>query len=421
MTERHLGTSSVPGDPDIEDFELGRGELRRKILLRDGSVAVSTVPVRSSWSADVDLRAVYDQLWLHASNLPGPAEAGKSIRVVDLFAGCGGMTLGVVEAARALGLGCEAGLAMDTHEAALRVYESNFQCGRVSREAVESVFGLSRSAAGSHDLLRGLAPTDFLLGGPPCQGHSNLNNHSRRHDDKNALFFSMARAAEVLDPRHVIIENVRDIVHDQDGVFEATREYLEGRLGYRVATIVIKAEHLGVPQRRHRMFLVATRRSDVELSDLVSPFLVSEPRSFAWACADLYEHCEGDAFNSAPRRLEVTTRRIAWLFDKDEYELPDRLRPPCHQDGNHSYKSVYGRLREDEPSQTITTGFSYMGQGRFVHPRARRTLTPHEAARLQFFPDSFAFGDLKRGEYGYLIGNAVPPKLTYVLALQLLR
>ena len=87
----------------------------------------------------------------------------------------------------------------------------------------------------------------------------------------------------------------------------------------------------------------------------------------------------------------------------------------------HGYKSVYGRMYWDRPSQTITTGFTCMGQGRFVHPKRKRTLTPHEAARLQFIPDFFRFDeDLPRAALSEMIGNAAPPKLTYVLALELL-
>ena len=174
----------------------------------------------------------------------------------------------------------------------------------------------------------------------------------------------MARAAEVLSPKHVIIENVRDIIHDRNGVFDTTRDYLKDVLGYRVRKMVLKAELFGVPQRRHRMFLVGTRRSSVELSDIAAPFVVSNPRSFAWACADLYEYPDNGIYDSSSLQQEETSRRIAWLFDNNEYDLPDRLRPPCHQEGSHTYKSVYGRLREDQPSQTITTGFPYMGQGR---------------------------------------------------------
>lgn len=418
-----LGALGMLDGHDIEEFEFCQGTLWRNTRHRDGRVSQSTVPAQGAWlQPETDLRSAYDMFWLRAKNLPRPEGPPETVRVVDLFAGCGGMTLGLAEAARALGMGCETRLAMDTHAGALRVFQSNFPCKRVSQKPVESVFGDDpRHATIRRDVLQDLGRIDVLLGGPPCQGHSNLNNHSRRDDTRNALFFLMAKAAELLNPEHVIIENVRDIVHDRNGVFETTRDYLRSVLGYRVKTVVLKAEYLGVPQRRHRIFLVATRRANVRLDDIVAPFVISTPRSFAWACADLYDCAANGVYNSASVGQEVTAKRIAWLFDHDEYDLPDRLRPPCHRDGKHSYPSVYGRLREDLPSQTITTGFSYMGQGRYVHPRLPRTLTPHEAARLQFFPDSFAFGRLKRSEYGYLIGNAVPPKLTYILGLQLLR
>jgi DNA (cytosine-5)-methyltransferase 1 len=76
----------------------------------------------------------------------------------------------------------------------------------------------------------------------------------------------------------------------------------------------------------------------------------------------------------------------------------------------------------DEPSQTITSGFSSMGQGRYVHAKERRTLTPHEAARLQSIPDFFQFDyAIGRTALAEMIANAVPTKLTYVLALELLR
>ena len=77
---------------------------------------------------------------------------------------------------------------------------------------------------------------------------------------------------------------------------------------------------------------------------------------------------------------------------------------------------MYGRLRWDQPAQTITTGFGSMGQGRYVHPARRRTITPHEAARLQTFPDTFDFGDVtSRKALAKMIGNAVPPLLMATL------
>lgn len=107
-----------------------------------------------------------------------------------------------------------------------------------------------------------------------------------------------------------------------------------------------------------------------------------------------------------------------WFFKdpSSRYDLPDYLRPDCHRLKQHSYKSVYGRLRWDQPAQTITTGFTSMGQGRYVHPARARTITPHEAARLQGFPDYFRFGEGPRSVWCKLIGNAVPPALGEAVA-----
>jgi DNA (cytosine-5)-methyltransferase 1 len=82
---------------------------------------------------------------------------------------------------------------------------------------------------------------------------------------------------------------------------------------------------------------------------------------------------------------------------------------------------MYGRLRWNMPAQTITTGFGSMGQGRYIHPSQQRTLTPHEAARLQTFPDFFDFDAVKsRGSWARMIGNAVPPLVVLQFAARLL-
>ena len=107
---------------------------------------------------------------------------------------------------------------------------------------------------------------------------------------------------------------------------------------------------------------------------------------------------------------------MAWLFEHGEHNLPNPERPTCHRT-EHSYRSMYGRLWWDEPAQTITSGFGSMGQGRYVHPLRQRTLTPHEAARLQFLPDFMAFDLVKttRSALATMIGNAAPPMLTIAI------
>ena len=113
-------------------------------------------------------------------------------------------------------------------------------------------------------------------------------------------------------------------------------------------------------------------------------------------------------------------RRIDYLFEHDIYNLPNSERPDCHRLKEHSYNAVYGRMHWDRPASTLTGGFACCGRGRFIHPLRRRTLTPHEAARVQFFPDFFDFSELGRTALVRAIGNAVPPKAGYVVALPLL-
>lgn len=145
------------------------------------------------------------------------------------------------------------------------------------------------------------------------------------------------------------------------------------------------------------------------------------PRSMAWACEDLARESNDKCFSSPSTPSQWNQKRIDYLFDHDIYELPDSQRPDCHRLKKHSYKSVYGRLDWTSPVPTITSGFGSMGQGRFVHPSLRRTLTPHEAARLQFFPDFFRFEGIGRAALQTMIGNAVPSRLSFVIALELLR
>ena len=127
-------------------------------------------------------------------------------------------------------------------------------------------------------------------------------------------------------------------------------------------------------------------------------------------------------FDSPSRLSPENDQRVKYLIENDVWDLPDEERPVCHQDGNHTYGSIYGRIHADQPSQTITTGFLSPGRGRFTHPTRARGLTPHEGARLQGFPDDFRFsgrrGDVvPRQRLAHLIGDAVPPQLGYVTGL----
>ena len=103
---------------------------------------------------------------------------------------------------------------------------------------------------------------------------------------------------------------------------------------------------------------------------------------------------------------------MRWLLEHDEYDLPNSERPLFDQNDGHTYLSMYGRLDWEKPAQTITSGFGSIGQGRYMHPDQMRALTPHEAARIQGFPDYFRFAPLpSRASLATMIANAVPPEL----------
>jgi DNA (cytosine-5)-methyltransferase 1 len=125
--------------------------------------------------------------------------------------------------------------------------------------------------------------------------------------------------------------------------------------------------------------------------------------------------------DSVPVFSEENIVRINHLHDNNAYNLPDEVRPDCHKNG-HTYPSVYGRMFWEKPAQTITTGFLTPGRGRYIHPKARRVLTPHEAARVQSFPDTFSFvvsesDPPSRSSVAKWIGDAVPPLLGYAATL----
>lgn len=361
---------------------------------------------------------VADQEFLHTTARPNYEVGGSKIRVVDLFAGGGGLTLGAAEAARRVGLGTNVVLAVDNDDAAADVYALNFPAANLDRSDVGKLFdGVLGAASTSAErkLAKKIGPVDLLVAGPPCQGHSDLNNHTRRKDPRNALYLRSARAAEVLLPTYVVVENVPAVRHDKGKVVASATAALEAA-GYTVASAVLDLIRFGVPQKRRRHILIAVLGKLVDpaaLLDMYSPCDSHEQRSVRWAIADLVDRDSSEGPDSPSVPTDTNKKRMQWLIDEGEYDLPNPMRPKCHRDNeDHSYNAMYGRLNWDDPAPTITTGFGSMGQGRFVHPAVARTLTPHEAARLQTLPDFFDLDTKKgRGAWATVIGNAVPPLL----------
>jgi DNA (cytosine-5)-methyltransferase 1 len=404
-------------------FDAKNNSITRTILRRDGSSAKSSIEALSQPTEFSDIQALFDLSFLRTKNIPKHSKPKKTIRIVDLFAGCGAMSLGAWEACRALESEMKSLMAVDINAASLNVYGRNFPGTEIVPHPVESIVDSplgEKPSALEKKLAKRLGEIDLLVGGPPCQGHSDLNNHTRRADPKNTLILQLVRFAEITQPKHIIIENVQGIKHDKSNAATIARQHLES-LGYSVEEGLVTVSEIGVSQKRRRFVMIASRVvTPAPISEIVGKF-GNPRRPISWALRDLLNIKSSAIYDQAAVHSETNRARIDYLFEHDLYELPDHARPDCHRLKKHSYNSVYGRMHWDDVAPTITTGFGSCGQGRFVHPLRRRTLTPHEAARIQFIPDFFDFGDSQRRQLQEMIGNAVPPKLSFILALELLR
>ena len=409
----------------VEKYHLNGSFICRSIIRRNKNSVLSKIKLPKKWeqfgySNDV----LFDKCWL-MSPLPTISIniSDNTLALADLFSGLGGMSLGVVEAGKALGINVVPKFAMDINKDALDTYQNNFPSATINGSNIEEVIDGNigdKITKRERSILKELGSIDILIGGPPCQGNSDLNNHTRRKDPKNSLLLKVVRFAELFSPTHVIIENVQGVKHDKGNVTMVAQNALRS-MGYNVSEDLLLASKYGVAQNRRRYFLIATKNSSFSFNNIELNYGRNE-RDFLWACDDLLNFDGKDTFNTSAKHSAINQNRIDYLFKNNLFELPDSQRPDCHKDGNHSYKSVYGRMYPDRPAPTITSGFGSIGQGRFGHPLEKRSITPHEAARLQFIPDSFKFlENTKRVSLQTLIGNAVPSKLSYILTLELLR
>jgi DNA (cytosine-5)-methyltransferase 1 len=350
---------------------------------------------------------------------PPDLSSSSTIEIVDMFAGTGGLVIGALEGASRSDREARLALAIDHDPLTLNVLQktlgeddNRFATADLGTE-LASVYEPIRES--ERELLAHASGATLLLAGPPCQGHSSLNNRTRHDDPRNELYLSVARAASIIRPRVVIAENVRGVGRDRRSAMKACAAALE-ELNYTVSSRSINLHQVGVPQTRIRHVLIATKDGPFEWRLPHAP-----GRTIKWAIEDLLELEPQTMFDTPSTPNDDNRERIDWLFDNDRNNLPNDRRPDCHKKDGHSYKSMYGRLQWNAPAQTITSGFGSMGQGRYVHPLKRRTLTAHEAARLQFLPDFVNFEDVtRRAELATMIGNVAPPRLTIVLVSALI-
>ena len=330
------------------------------------------------------------------------------LTAIDLFSGLGGTSLGLRRA------GFRVVAAVESHQLAAESYRLNMEDVYVWERDIRKVPArdvMDRAA---------LAPGELALlaACPPCQGFSTLRtlNGSRRiNDRRNGLLRDVTRFVRVLRPMTVLAENVPGL--SRDAVFDQFIDDLAA-LGYQQHHEVVDVSEFGVPQRRRRLLIVASRLGRPPVGERSSQRMtVREALAGVPAAGST-----GDVLHEAPERRTGRIAAMIRLVPQDGGSRADlgeehQLACHAHTDG---FKDIYGRMAWDSVSPTITGGCINPSKGRFLHPEEHRAITLREAAVLQSFPVDYQLS-LRKGRYAAaeLIGNALPPEFVRRHALAL--
>src|SRR6266568_2909825 len=319
---------------------------------------------------------------------------------IDLFCGCGGLTLGMKQA------GFRVAWAVDEDSLSVETYRVNHPEVLVRETDIRAL----RPEDVRTELGLAVGELALLAGCPPCEGFSTLrtlNGSKRVTEAKNDLVLHFVRFARAFEPKAIMLENVPALADDWR--FAVLVASLSG-MGYRTEHRVLNAAEYGVPQRRRRLILLASKTGAI-------PFAVPEKnrRTVRDAIGGLPAVGKsGDPLHdrrTRPRKAKV--RRLIRAIPANggsRSAIDGRKQLKCHR-GFDGFTDIYGRMAWDDVAPTITSGCVNPSKGRFLHPVCHRAITLREAALLQSFPRQY-FISLRRGKYAAadLIGNALPPE-----------
>lgn len=365
------------------------------------------------------------------------------MNVIDLFAGCGGLSLGFEMA------GFSVPLAIEIDEWASETYKKNHPSTKVITEDITKILDLLTL------LPKNISTVDGIIGGPPCQGFS-LSGNRDKNDPRNSLFMEFVRFVKFFKPRFFVMENVTGILSMKtkkgDNVSKLIKEEFNSA-GYTLENFILNAAEFGVPQNRIRVFFIGLRNDILYDKEKIRPkgFLFGDHQlTIADAIMDLpqidagkgtdiaeYTTCAFNKYQEWARKNSSAvhnhvamkhTERLIKRFEQIKFgqsvadvakEYQQRKRGEADKISGKVYSQNNMRPYPDKPSPTIPASF----QSNFIHPYLNRNYTAREGARLQSFPDSYVFcgkrttmsWEKNLSQYQQ-IGNAVPPLLAKAIA-----
>lgn len=336
------------------------------------------------------------------------AESNKKTDLthVSLFSGCGGFDLGFHQA------GFKTVFANDINPDACQTYRQNI--GEISDQDVR-VVGVPKLSK----------RPDVLTAGFPCQPFSNAGSRKGVEDSTSGTLYQTALAfVRDLKPRSVVFENVRGLLSFGDGEKLLIQEICEelDSLGYNVVFSLIDASRHHVPQKRLRVFIIGVERAHaagvfsfphpVDRDDLSLKHTIMDLNSMVLNQKELMQ------LNPQALQLgSMVPEGGSWKNIPYE-KLPERLKKISDNMERYRWPNFYRRYHRDEIAGTITAAFKPENAGVW-HPIEKRIFSVREIARIQTFPDWFNFvGRTIKSKYQQ-IGNAVPPRLAYEMAIQI--
>lgn len=330
------------------------------------------------------------------------------MKVVDFFSGCGGASEGLRQA------GFEIILGLDFDKDAAASYRANFPDAAFIEGDIREVPEFSVA-----EIVRESNPRNepvLLAACAPCQPFSAQNKFKSEGDVRRTLLDETHRFIRALAPEYIMIENVPGIQRvdeNVEGPYKRFTAFLREE-GYHYTSFIARAENYGVPQKRKRFVLIASRLGEVDVpaashGEGLIPYLTVRDFIAAYPQIEAGETHVEDSFHVAAAMKELNLQRIQITPEGgDRRDWPEELVNKCHK--NYSgHTDTYGRMRWDAPAPTLTTKCHSYTNGRFGHPdvRQNRAISIREASRLQTFPHDFVF----KGNVGAMakqIGNAVP-------------
>lgn len=346
----------------------------------------------------------------------------QDYNVIDLFSGSGGSARGFQDA------GFKIKAAVEINDIAMKTFLENFP-QTIPFKDIKDVSGkeiMKKAGLNNNNVV--------IIACPPCQGFSTARRQSQRvTDPRNNLIDEFVRITEEIMPIAFVMENVPGLAK---GIgrkkFQETKQKLTN-LGYFMVENIVDAADYGVPQRRKRLVVIGTKNRSINLKFPHQTHCNPESDNThlpQWTtvwdkignlpAVKAGQTHKNDMLHTAANLSDLNLRRMK-ITPKDggsRNSWPEELILECHKKTN-GFTDIYGRMRKNSPSPTITGGCSMISKGRFGHPVQDRAISLREAALLQSFPPDFQFiGNF--GEKAKQIGNAVPPLLAQRIAESLL-